>query len=196
MLKAWKKQQNSLRSDSEIFLHNADSQALTFSKTPANAPGHILCPALIEYGLKDKEIITEIEAQNIDKEKLLEYTNSQLWTELKQAKEIHKEHPFYINIKASRIYNQINKEDDEDILVQGVIDLFFIDKDDKLILVDYKTDYVQHENELVEKYKGQLDLYKEALEQSLDKKVDKMCIYSVYLNKLIEIGIWYKILEL
>lgn len=143
---------------------------------------------LIE-GLKDKEIITEIEAQNIDKEKLLEYTNSQLWTELKQAKEIHKEHPFYINIKASRIYNQIDKEDDEDILVQGVIDLFFIDKDDKLILVDYKTDYVQHENELVEKYKGQLDLYKEALEQSLDKKVDKMCIYSVYLNKLIEIGI-------
>mgnify|MGYP004649450449 FL=1 len=146
--------------------------------------------------LKDKEIITEIEAQNIDKEKLLEYTNSQLWTELKQAKEIHKEHPFYINIKASRIYNQINKEDDEEILVQGVIDLFFIDKDDKLILVDYKTDYVQNENELVEKYKGQLDLYKEALEQSLDKKVDKMCIYSVYLNKLIEIGIWYKILEL
>lgn len=140
-------------------------------------------------GLKDKEIITEIEAQNIDKEKLLEYTNAQLWTELKQAKEIHKEHPFYINIKASRIYNQINKEDDEDILVQGVIDLFFIDKDDKLILVDYKTDYVQHENELVEKYKGQLDLYKEALEQSLDKKVDRMCIYSVYLNKLIEIGI-------
>lgn len=137
--------------------------------------------------LKDKEIITEIEAQNIDKEKLLEYTNSQLWTELKQAKEIHKEHPFYINIKASRIYNQINKEDDEEILVQGVIDLFFIDKDDKLILVDYKTDYVQNENELVEKYKGQLDLYKEALEQSLDKKVDKMCIYSVYLNKLIEI---------
>ena len=139
--------------------------------------------------LKDKEIITEIEVQNIDKEKLLEYTNSQLWTELKQAKKIHKEHPFYINIKASRIYNQINKEDDENILVQGVIDLFFIDKDDKLILVDYKTDYVQHENELVEKYKGQLDLYKEALEQSLDKKVDKMCIYSVYLNKLIEIGI-------
>lgn len=143
---------------------------------------------LIE-GLKDKEIITEIEAQNIDKEKLLEYTNSQLWTELKQAKEIHKEHPFYINIKASRIYNQINKEDDENILVQGVIDLFFIDKDDKLILVDYKTDYVQNENELIEKYKGQLDLYKEALEQSLDKKVDRMCIYSVYLNKLIEIGI-------
>ena len=139
--------------------------------------------------LKDKEIITEIEVQNIDKEKLLEYTNSQLWTELKQAKEIHKEHPFYINIKASRIYNQINKEDDEDILVQGVIDLFFIDKDDKLILVDYKTDYVQNENELVEEYKGQLDLYKEALEQSLNKKVDKMCIYSVYLNKLIEIGI-------
>ena len=144
----------------------------------------------IEQMIQDlvlKEIITDTEAKAIDKEKLYQYTKSDLWKNLTKAKEIHKEHPFYINIKASRIYNQINKEDDEDILVQGVIDLFFIDKDDKLILVDYKTDYVQNENELVEEYKGQLDLYKEALEQSLNKKVDKMCIYSVYLNKLIEI---------
>ena len=65
--------------------------------------------------------------------------------------------------------------------------MYYINADGKLILVDYKTDYVQNENELVEEYKGQLDLYKEALEQSLNKKVDKMCIYSVHLNKLIEI---------
>ena len=55
----------------------------------------------------------------------------------------------------------------------------------KLVLLDYKTDYVEKgkENELVQKYKKQLDLYKEALKQALNRKVDKVYIYSVYLGK-------------
>lgn len=138
--------------------------------------------------LETKEIITGLEAENIDKSKLLEYTKSELWQELKEAKEIQKEHPFYINVKASAIYENISKEADEKILVQGVIDLYFINKNDELVLIDYKTDYVPAGQEftLVEKYKKQLELYKVALEQSLKRKVDKMAIYSLYLNKLIE----------
>jgi len=42
-------------------------------------------------------------------------------------------------------------------------------------------------NELIEKYKTQLELYKQALEQALHKKVDKTYIYSVYLGKQIEL---------
>ena len=63
---------------------------------------------------------------------------------MKNAKEIHKEKAFYINVKASRMY-EISKENDENILVQGIIDLYYIDKDGKLVLVDYKTDYVEAE---------------------------------------------------
>ena len=138
--------------------------------------------------LETKEIITGLEAENINKSKLLEYTKSELWQELKEAKEIQKEHPFYINVKASAIYENISKEADEKILVQGVIDLYFINKNDELVLIDYKTDYVPEGQEftLVEKYKKQLELYKVALEQSVKRKVDKMAIYSLYLNKLIE----------
>ena len=55
--------------------------------------------------------------------------------ELKNAKEIHKEKAFYINVKASRMYD-ISKQNDENILVQGIIDLYYIDKDDNLNL-DY-----------------------------------------------------------
>ena len=53
----------------------------------------------------------------------------------------------------------------------------------------YKTDYVEKgkENELIQKYKKQLELYKKALEQALGKKVKKVYIYSVYLGKEIEI---------
>ena len=71
---------------------------------------------------------------------------------------------------------------------KNYIDLFFIDKNDKLILVDYKTDFVNivNENELISKYKVQIDLYKEALEKSFSKKVDEVYIYSVFLNKFIK----------
>ena len=137
-----------------------------------------------------KEIITELEANSINKQKLLDYTKSELWNELKNAKEVHKEQPFYINIKANSLYENLNKDTDEKILVQGVIDSYYIDKNDDLILVDYKTDYVEYGNEyeLVEKYKEQLELYRIALEQALNRKVDKMCIYSLYLNKSITIN--------
>ena len=139
--------------------------------------------------LKTKELISQAETESINANKLLEYTKSHLWEELKTAKEINKEKPFYINVKASRLYENIRDIEDEDILVQGIIDLYYIDKEDKLVLVDYKTDYIEKgkENELVEKYKEQLKLYKEALESALQRKVDKMEIYSLYLNKEIDL---------
>ena len=139
--------------------------------------------------LQSKELITELEAQNINVNKLLQYTKSNLWQELKHAKEIHKEQPFYINIKASKIYDSIDEKEDENILVQGIIDLYFINKNNELVLIDYKTDFVQEgkEQELIEKYKKQLELYKEALELSLNKEVKEMGIYSLYLNKFLKL---------
>lgn len=136
--------------------------------------------------LKIKQIITEKELNVINPYKILEFTKSKIWEQLKYAKEIYQEKPFYINIPAKQIYGQ---EIEEDILVQGIIDLYFIDKDDNLVLLDYKTDYVEKgkENELVEKYRTQLELYKQALEQALCKNVNKMYIYSVYLGKEIEL---------
>ena len=134
--------------------------------------------------LQLKQIITEKEAEVINPYKILEFTKSNIWEELKTAKEIYQEKPFYINVPAKKIYEQ---DIEEDILVQGIIDLYYIDKDDNLVLLDYKTDYVENgkENELVQKYKKQLDLYKEALEQALNRNVDKVYIYSVYLGKAI-----------
>ena len=139
--------------------------------------------------LRTKELISSTEADCIDANRLLEYTRSNLWQELKEAKEINKEKAFYINVKASKLYNNISKKMDEDILVQGIIDLYYIDKNDNIVLVDYKTDYVEKGKEelLVEKYKEQLNLYKEALEKSLNRMVSKVGIYSLYLNKLIQI---------
>ena len=67
--------------------------------------------------------------------------------------------------------------------------MYFVNESGQVVLVDYKTDCVENGNEfeLVEKYKNQLDLYKQALENALGAKVDKVYIYSVYLDKEIEI---------
>lgn len=129
-----------------------------------------------------KQLITKKEALAINPKDIYLYTKSDLFCSLKQAKQIHKEIPFYFDMEAKEV---IGKEVDEKILVQGIIDLYYIDKDDHMILVDYKTDFVKQEEELVLKYKKQLEIYKRALEEATGKKVDKVCIYSIYLQKSI-----------
>jgi len=127
-----------------------------------------------------KNKITAIEAENIDINKVLNFTKSKLWQEVRKSKIVEREKPFYITIPANDIYNN---DVEEEILAQGIIDLYYINEKDELVLVDYKTDYINSEKELVEKYSKQLDLYKNALEEALNKKVDRVYIYSTYLNK-------------
>ena len=136
--------------------------------------------------LEMNKIITEKEREAINPYKILQFTKPKIWEQLKNAKEYYQERPFYINVPASKIYNA---DIEENVLVQGIIDLYFVNEIGNIVLVDYKTDYVENgkELELVEKYKNQLELYKQALEEALNTKVDKVYIYSVYLEKEIEI---------
>ena len=131
-----------------------------------------------------KKMITNQEKETINTQKIYEFTRSTIWDDLKEAKIIEKEKTFYINISAKELYK---KEIEENILVQGIIDLYYINKKGELILVDYKTDYVAKEEELVEKYKIQLKLYKQALEQATKRKVEKVYIYSTHLNKPVRV---------
>lgn len=134
--------------------------------------------------LRSANIITEKEQEAINPLKIYKFTKNEIWGQMQKAKEVQREKPFYISIPASEIYDEDIKES---VLVQGIIDLYYINENNELILLDYKTDYVEvgNENELIEKHKNQLNLYKKALEISLNRKVDKVYIYSVYLDKSI-----------
>ena len=133
-----------------------------------------------------KKMISEEEAGFINIFKIQNFLNSKLAEKLKQAVIIEKEKAFCIKIKAKEVFEDAN---DESILVQGIIDLYAIFEDGKILLLDYKTDYVELGNEeiLIKKYKNQLKIYKQALEEALDKKVEEVYIYSLYLNKEIKI---------
>lgn len=84
-----------------------------------------------------------------------------------------------MNIPAKTIYQEGTEE--EQILVQGIIDLYYIDNEDRLVLVDFKTDRIKkgEEKQLEEKYKIQLEIYKKALEETLRRKVDIAMIYAL-----------------
>ncbi len=136
--------------------------------------------------LVQRKIITEKEATYINPYKILEFTKSNIWKQLQVAKKVYRERPFFIHIPAKEIYHE---DIEDELLVQGIIDLYYINQQDEIILVDYKTDYVEKgkEEELIKKYKEQLNMYKRALEETLRQKVSKVYIYSVYLGKEIEI---------
>lgn len=124
-------------------------------------------------------IITEKQSKYMDKKKILNFTKTELFKDIQTAKEIYKEQPFHMSV--------MDENTKERILIQGIIDLYYVNKNDGIVLVDYKTDYVANNNEqeLIEKYKSQLQIYKNAIEEALNKKVERIYIYSVYLNKAI-----------
>ena len=123
---------------------------------------------LLQQMVKQKQILPK-EAEAISIQKLYEYTQSSLFQELKKAKEIAKEQAFYLQIPAKEIYGN---HAEEPILVQGIIDLYYISEKGELILVDYKTDYVEKgkEEELVELIKANFDLTSDGIIKYLNLK--------------------------
>lgn len=97
---------------------------------------------------------------------------------------LKREQHFMAGFPACEINPDIHSEELQ--LIQGIIDAYIVNENG-IILVDYKTDRVDSEEELVKRYALQLELYKKALEQLLRKPVVQCLIYSTRLEKMIEI---------
>ena len=91
-----------------------------------------------------------------------------------------REKPFMMGIPSKELDAKF--PDEEMVLIQGIIDAFFIE-DGEIVLLDYKTDHVKSDSELVSRYKIQLDYYKRAIEASTGMKVKEVFIYSFCLGK-------------
>ena len=134
----------------------------------------------IEIVCKNKEGINISKVKNI----ISKYLHSDITKFVKDAKKICKEQPFVIYDDLSDIEElKLN----EKTYIQGIIDLYITTKEGKNIIIDFKTDRVEKEQELIDKYKYQLLVYKKGIELSSNDKVDNMYIYSFNLNKFIKI---------
>ena len=74
-------------------------------------------------------------------------------------------------------------------IVQGIIDCYF-EEEDGLVLVDYKNSFMGDrvsEDTIVDRYKGQIELYKEALEAAEGKPVKEAYLYLFELKKFVAV---------
>ena len=98
---------------------------------------------------------------------------------------LYREQQFMMGIPAQRLHPEISGEDTDTVLVQGIIDAYFYEDDD-VVVMDYKTDAADEET-LVGRYWAQLASYAEVLERLTGKKVKEQVIYSFHLDKMIRL---------
>ena len=140
----------------------------------------------------EKNIMSLDEAETININWIVKFILSDIFKEIyiaNKSEKLFKEKAIDYNIKLKNLFRDENISEDEKIMVVGIIDLFFENENGEIILLDYKTDYVTKENleEVKERYKVQLDLYKSAIEDISGKKVAKKGLYLFGINEFVEI---------
>ena len=129
-------------------------------------------------GRMDKESL-----ELLDKEAVRTFLASSLGQRMARAAsegKLHREQHFMIGRPAFELDPET--ESHELQLLQGIIDAY-IEEEDSISLIDYKTDYAVDESVLIGHYRTQLELYAGALEQLTGKKVTEKIIYSTHLKK-------------
>lgn len=145
---------------------------------------HVAVSAFVKKSMDEmlkKGLITD-DMYRLTRPKLIEqFISSDVAARMAQADkrgDLYKEKPFVM--------------DYEGVLVQGIIDVFWLEND-KIVLLDYKTDRVNAAKELIDRYSTQLKLYADALGRifSTDGKsiqADERLIYSFHLQQTIVTG--------
>lgn len=133
-------------------------------------------------GLVTKGTFTEEERNLLSDTSLYKFFSSDLGKRLIYAKRIERELPFSMLFEGKRVYDSL--EDGENLFLQGIIDTAF-EEDGEWVLVDYKTDRVKSGEDLIKRYKIQMDLYKEALQRLTGMPVKASYIYSFRLHDAI-----------
>ena len=132
-----------------------------------------------------RNLLSEKEAQSIDIRKVHKFVNSSLANRMRNACELYKEIPFVLEIDAKDAY--LPYADEGSLLVHGIIDCYFVENN-QIVLVDYKSDYVGEKGAgaLKKRYKVQMDIYRKALERSLDMKVSQSYLYLFDIDECID----------
>ncbi len=151
--------------------------------------GDLVKDILDDY--RKNKLISEEYFHLIESSKIEKFLNTSLGKSMIDADirgQLYREQPFVMEIGS----DEVNQEFDlsEKVLIQGIIDAFYIEKNE-IHIVDYKTDYIENvgkgETLLIERYSKQLELYKRALEGFAGCEVKGVYIYSVALDKSINL---------
>ncbi len=133
--------------------------------------------------LVEWQYITQEQGECADVPAIEQFFDSDLFNRIKNSNSVNREMRFLSEFPASVVYNDVAKRHkDTPVIVQGAVDLCFAE-DDGIVVVDFKTDRVNSEEELKELYSEQLNIYALACERLFSKKVKQKIIYSFALSK-------------
>lgn len=138
--------------------------------------------AVTDFAAKmyEKRRMEKAQIEAVNAKDVATFLNSALGGRMQRAKaagRLFREQPFVIGMEQSG----------ETVLVQGIIDAYFIE-DDGITIVDYKTDRVSDAEMLVNRYRAQLEYYGKALSQITGQNVKDLIIWSTKLAKQINIA--------
>ena len=128
------------------------------------------------------------ELERLNTQKLKIFFESEIADRMSKAAlngKLYKEKPFVYGSDGNSLFGDESAAT-EMILVQGIIDVFF-EEEDGIVLLDYKTDRVDADRELVLRYEKQLQLYKDAIEKAYNIPVKETLLYSFSLDRTIKI---------
>ena len=119
--------------------------------------------------------MTEEERRAVRVSPIAKFFASSVGRRMKEAKRCWREQSFSLLIPASEMEPKASPQDE--IFLQGTIDVFFEDAEGRMVLLDYKTDRGTTPELIRKRYKTQLDLYARAIENITGLQVDEKYIY-------------------
>ena len=145
--------------------------------------------------LVKRRIITEKESQVLSPRKIMRFFKSPIAKRMLSSKFVKREQKIYTQIKMNDIYlndeifkNNRETYENESVMLRGVIDLYF-EEDDGLVILDYKTDFVDENNkkEIIHKYKKQIEIYADVLSKLTGKKVKEKYLYLFGIDEQVKV---------
>lgn len=141
--------------------------------------------------LVDQQLITPNVAHQIDQAGVAAFFATPVGQQiLHDSHNYHREAPFAMLMNGHELFRDVKAQDDERILIHGIID-GYLQQPTGITLVDYKTDHINPHNvaasvdQLKNRYRGQLELYRQALNMMKEEPVVQMGLYLVELRKFI-----------
>lgn len=137
--------------------------------------------------LREMKFISQRQAQCVNPQAIYELFTSPLGGKIRRAEKIHREFRFSVLCASEDLWLTAGEE----TLLQGVVDCA-IEEQGQLVIIDYKTDYVQTPEELAAKaqhYSGQVKAYALALGRIFDMPVKETVLYFLSCGKSVSIKV-------
>lgn len=141
--------------------------------------------------MRDRNMLSEEQEKMLSKQQIKTFLSSDFAKRMHEAAlkdQLLKEQAFVFGDTPEVLFQNGAEEGQEHLLlVQGIIDAFFIEEDG-IVLLDYKTDRVDTGERLRQLYKEQMRLYVVAIQKVYNLPVKEVYLYSFKLGQLVPVS--------